>query len=226
MTSPSYAAVLASMLLLALPQLSQGQTTTVVRTVQLEYDAYGQVLRETVEPNDVTLKVVTEYERLPVGGVDYGLVSNKTVKWTDPVSGVLQTRVVQRFTYDAQGRYPLTSSNALNQSETRTYSDAHGNILTLQDPNNLTTSWQYDAWGRKTRETRPDNSATSWAYRQCVDSCAEHRGPRSRAHDQAVFGTGVPGKVGGDRGGGDRRDARREDLLGGRHQPLSHGLVG
>lgn len=173
MFGSSHAALSAAVALLALPLLSQAQsTTTVVRTVQVEYDAYGQVLRETVEPNDAALKLVTEYARLPVGGVDYGLVSSKTVKWTDPVSATLQTRVVQSLTYDAQGRFPLTTTNALNQPETRSYSDANGNVLTLLDVNNLTTSWQYDSWGRKTRETRPDNTATTWAYRQCVDSCS------------------------------------------------------
>jgi len=37
----------------------------------------------------------------------------------------------------------------------------------LTDPNNLTTSWTYDAFGRKTQETRPDGTYTTWSYQNC-----------------------------------------------------------
>src|ERR1700677_494090 len=30
------------------------------------------------------------------------------------------------------------------------------------DANSLTTSWTYDGFGRKTKETRPDGTSTSW----------------------------------------------------------------
>ena len=70
-------------------------TTTVTRVVSYDYDAWGQLKKETAQPDDPALRVVTEYARAPVGGVDFGLVSAKTLTWVDPASGTTQSRVVQ-----------------------------------------------------------------------------------------------------------------------------------
>ncbi len=147
-------------------------TTTVTRVVAYEYDAFGQVSKETDQPDDATLRVVTTYTRTPVNGVDFGLISAKTLTWLDPASGTTPPPLpVQSLTYDTQGRFALTETNALAQTITRSYDPATGVVLSQRDIDQLTTSWQDDAWGRKTRETRPDGTATSLAYQQCVDSC-------------------------------------------------------
>jgi RHS repeat-associated protein len=39
------------------------------------------------------------------------------------------------------------------------------------DANALKTSWIYDAFGRKTLETRPDSTSTSWAWSSCASHC-------------------------------------------------------
>lgn len=147
------------------------QTTTVTRVVSYEYDAFGQLKKETVQPDDAALRVSTEYTRAAVGGVDFGLVSAKTVTWLDPASGATKTRVVQSTGYDAQGRFALTQTNAKSQTVASTYDGATGAVLSTTDANALTTSWSYDGWGRKTSESRVDGTATTWSYRQCVDSC-------------------------------------------------------
>ena len=146
-------------------------TTTVTRTVNYEYDAYGQLKKETVQPDDPAPRVSTEYTRAAVGGVDFGLVSAKTVTWLDPVSATTQSRVVQSTGYDARGRFALTQTNAKSQTVTSTYDETTGAVLTMVDPNQLTTSWEYDPWGRKLRENRPDDTVTSWMYQGCIDSC-------------------------------------------------------
>jgi RHS repeat-associated protein len=161
-------AAAAALLGLTLAGLAHAQATvTVVRTVSIDYDAYGQVLRETVEPNDVSLKLVTEYERNPA----HGVVTSTTLKWRDPVSQTDQTRVIDSRLYDSRKRYPTTITNAKSQSETRAYDERNGALVSLIGPNLLTTSWEYDAWDRKTRESRADGTASSWAYRSCVDAC-------------------------------------------------------
>ncbi len=147
------------------------QITTVTRVVSYEYDAYGQLKKETVQPDDAALRVSTEYTRAAVGGVDFGLVSAKTLTWLDPASGATKTRVVQSTGYDAQGRFALTQTNAKSQTVASTYDGATGAVLSTTDANALTTSWSYDGWGRKTSESRVDGTATTWSYRQCVDSC-------------------------------------------------------
>jgi RHS repeat-associated protein len=41
----------------------------------------------------------------------------------------------------------------------------------VKDANNLTTSWTYDPFGRKTAETRPDLTSTTWALSTCTLHC-------------------------------------------------------
>jgi RHS repeat-associated protein len=138
----------------------------VTRTVTKDYDSFGNLLRETVEPNDVKLKLVTEHTR-----DGFGNIKTTTLKWTDPASGAPQQRITVTNTYDSRGRWATTVTNALNQSEVRTFDDGYGNKTSVTSPNQLTTTTQYDGWGRKVRETDPDGGVTSVAYRRCVDTC-------------------------------------------------------
>jgi RHS repeat-associated protein len=147
-------------------------TTTVTRSVSIDYDAYGQMIRETVEPNDTALRLVTETTRDPT----YGVPTQRTQSWRDPVSATDKTRVVETLGYDARRRFATSSTNARNHTQTRTHDEATGQVLTATSPNQLTTTWQYDGWGRKTRETGADGTATTWAYRQCVDACQNSAG--------------------------------------------------
>ena len=141
--------------------------SSVTRTVAKDYDSYGNLLRETLEPSAPTLKLTTESTR-----DQFGNVTKTTLKWTDPVSATSQQRDTATNTYDTRGRWPVKVANALNQSETRDYAPGTGGLTTLIGPNGLTTTTQYDGWGRKTLESRADGGATTWGYRQCVDSCS------------------------------------------------------
>jgi RHS repeat-associated protein len=180
-----------ALLLLTTVGLAQAQgTSTVTRKTSIEYDAYGQVLRETVEPDDAALKLETEYERDPATGV----VKSKTLRWQDPASNTAQARVVQRLDYDLYKRFAKTVTNAKGHVETRGYDDAHGNLLSVLDANQLTTGWQYDGWGRKTREERPDGTATTWTLRQCVDSCGSAVSVLITQHWAGASQTHVPGE--------------------------------
>jgi RHS repeat-associated protein len=139
---------------------------SVTRQIGIDYDASGQVLREIVEPNDAAMRVTTTY-----GRDGYGNITTRTLAWIDPATGTAQTRQIEAYTYDAKGRFPEGTRNALNHTETRSFDDKSGNPLTLTGPNNLTTNWAYDGWGRKLREARADGTATTWTYKQCVDTC-------------------------------------------------------
>ncbi|WP_326543927.1 Ig-like domain-containing protein [Pseudorhodoferax sp.] len=140
---------------------------SVVRTTNYDYDAYGDLLRETVESATTALKLVTEYGR----HATYGLVTGRTLKWRDPVSASNKTRVVETTAYDPKWRFPATITNAKGHVQTLIHDAGTGQVLMQRDANALDTTWAYDAWGRKTREDRPDGTATTWAYRQCVNTC-------------------------------------------------------
>ncbi len=143
---------------------------SVARTVGIDYDPNScQTLHEIVEPDDTTLayKVTSTIGR----DATYGVVTSRTTAWRDPASNTDKSRLDKQTPYDAKWRYPLTITNAKGHSETRSYDEGSGHLLTLTGPNQLTTTWHYDGWGRQTREDRADGTATTWAYRQCVNTC-------------------------------------------------------
>src|SRR5204862_2605494 len=101
---------------LAIAGIVQAQaTTTVTRTINIDYDAFGQVVRQTVEPNDPALKLVTDYVRDPT----YGVVTRRSNTWRDPASNTDQTRIVETLSYDARKRFATWVANAKSQGETR-----------------------------------------------------------------------------------------------------------
>jgi RHS repeat-associated protein len=61
-------------------------------------------------------------------------------------------------TYNSIGQ-PTKSCNALNQCESYTYTP-EGWLKTTTGPNGITTSWDYDGFGRKTAEHRADGTST------------------------------------------------------------------
>ncbi|MFX1678909.1 Ig-like domain-containing protein [Mitsuaria sp. CC2] len=139
----------------------------VTRTTAREYDALGGVWRETVEPDAPELRVITELGRHPI----HGGVTSKTITWRVPGTPTDRSLVVEATEYDAVGRFPEVATNAKAHVERRVFDAAHGQPLLHTDVNQQLTQWSYDAWGRKTRESRPDGTATSWAYRSCVAGC-------------------------------------------------------
>ncbi len=66
--------------------------------------------------------------------------------------------------YDTRGRFPNSTANALNHGETYTYDQAKGVLLTSTGPNNLTTTWEFDGFARKTKEIRADTTVTTIRY--------------------------------------------------------------
>ena len=70
------------------------------------------------------------------------------------------------------GNSLTTTKNALSQSETWSYAGniAFGDPTGHTGPNGLTTTWQYDSFGRKILEVRPDGNQTSISYAYCTTS--------------------------------------------------------
>lgn len=149
------------------PGFTTGSTFSVARNVSMSYDAYGQLTQQIVQPGVSQYELKTDYGRDP----QFGVVTTRTLNWLDPVTATNKTLPVETLTYDSRKRWPLTVKNAKNHTETRAYADGHGGLTSLTGPNNLTTTWTYDAWGRKTKETRADTTSTAWDYRSCIDSC-------------------------------------------------------
>lgn len=168
----SRSSILAAVLAATLGVPSLHAATTLVRTSAFTYDATtGLLTKEVVEPDNSALCLVTQYT--------YDAYGNKTAATTRNCNGTAGEAVAPTGdpviasrtsgnTYDARGQFPTTSTNALSQNETKAYAAAHGGITSLTGPNGLTTTWQYDGYGRKTLETRADQTQTKWEYLYCA----------------------------------------------------------
>ncbi|HEX6705225.1 MAG TPA: Ig-like domain-containing protein [Albitalea sp.] len=121
----------------------------------------GLLKQNIIEPTDATsLRLVTDYTYDAFGNV-----------LTKAVSGPnIVARTEATYAYDADGRFALTQENALLHKETRTWDPKFGGMLSLEGPNQLTTSWTYDLFGRLKTEDRADGTRTTVTYNPCV-SC-------------------------------------------------------
>ena len=71
------------------------------------------------------------------------------------------------YTYDATNRFVTGKSNDYFTEFTRTYDPSTGNVMTETDANGLTTSYQYDAFGRPVTELSPDGIMTETSFEWC-----------------------------------------------------------
>ena len=144
------------------------QAANASRNSSFVYDpASGLLTKEIIEPNNSQLCLVTEYT--------YDTFGNKTSVTTRNCNGaageaaaptsdaVIASRTTSSA-YDTKGQFAVSTTNALNHTETRTFDPKFGGVLTLTGPNGLTTAWTYDSFGRKTQETRADGTTTGWSY--------------------------------------------------------------
>ena len=168
------AGLLPILALLSLPLLLSpmaAQAASASRASAFQYDpASGLLVKEIVEPDDPNLCLVTEYS--------YDAYGNKLSASTRNCNGssgeaaapaglaVIAPRTSSTV-IDARGQFPISNTNALNQSESKTYDARFGVPLSLTGPNGLTTTWTYDSFGRKTKEIRADGTQTKWDYLYC-----------------------------------------------------------
>ena len=138
-------------------------SSVITRTSCFQYDpTTGLLTREVIEPISITncvhstIGVQTDYTYDPFAHVQTTTISG---------SGI-QTRT-KSASYDPLGQFQTQGCNFLNQCENYHYDARFGERTSLTDPNNLTTNWGYDAFGRMSLETRPDGTKTAFSYDYC-----------------------------------------------------------
>src|SRR5690242_1012247 len=135
--------------------------TSGTRNTSFQYQAgSGLLTQEVVEPNTPSLRLEKDYT--------YDGFGNKTAM---SVSGIDIATRSSTVTYDAKGQFAVTNTNALGQSETFVYDAGFGAPTSHTGPNGLTTTWQYDSFGRRILEVRPDGNQTKWDYVNCLPNC-------------------------------------------------------
>jgi RHS repeat-associated protein len=124
------------------------------------YPGTRSLQTETVEPNNPAYTVTTTYTRNVLGNVFTTSVSAAGVE--------TRTTSVGR---DSRDRFVTSATNPMGHTTYTAYDSKFGGLLSSIDPNNLTTAWQYDGFGRKTVESRPDGTQTTWTYEGWTSGC-------------------------------------------------------
>ncbi|CAN7240115.1 RHS repeat domain-containing protein [Polaromonas sp. LjRoot131] len=149
---------------------------TKIRASSFEYDASGLLTKEVVEPDSPNDCVQTSYS--------YDTFGNKTGVTISACAGATGYTIASATTprtatsnFGSDGRFPLSTSNVLGQSEIKIYDARFGVPSSMTGPNSLATQWEYDGFGRKSKETRADGTYISWAYKLCTDAGISCPGP-------------------------------------------------
>ncbi|MDX8412206.1 MAG: SpvB/TcaC N-terminal domain-containing protein, partial [Mariprofundaceae bacterium] len=123
------------------------------RASAFTYDALGRLTSEIIEPDNPALSLTTSYT--------YDGYGNRL---TTTVTGSGIASRTTTVAYDANGQFPVSTTNALGHAESYVYDPRWGVMTSLSGPNLLTTSWEYDGFGRQVKETRADGTYTETAY--------------------------------------------------------------
>lgn len=110
--------------------------------------APGVLCSETIEPGDsagLWQETRSTYDA-------FGNRVSTTVSFRDPIDNALRTRTTTTR-YDSQGRFPISTSNALGHTETRSFNPRNGAPERITGPNGQVTTFAYDAFGRQVLET-------------------------------------------------------------------------
>jgi RHS repeat-associated protein len=128
----------------------------------------GLLKTEVIEPGNPQLCVTTSY--------DYDAYGNRKTATTSACAGAsgnaLFAARTSTSTYAAQGTgtpapagaFATTSSNALSQSDQKSYDPRFGAVVALIGPNALPTSWTLDDFGRAIVESHADGTQTRTFY--------------------------------------------------------------
>lgn len=145
------------------------------RTAAFRYSSDDDILvAEVIEPDQSELCVVTIYQHDQYGNKVGQTVRNCAGGFLHDGSeapapdgdAVFESRS-STVGFDSRGQFATSVTNALDHREERSFDSGTGSLLSVTDPNGLTTEWEYDALGRKVLEVRPDGNRTRWSYSYC-----------------------------------------------------------
>jgi len=151
----------------------------VTRTVQFDSDTNApskcRVKTKTVEPNSDKYKISETYAY----DDPFGNISSTTVVGLSPNASGVFVAAPARTTSMEWGTTGQFATAIVDPSGARQTFDYYQDIGMLQDAfdanstasNVIKTSYLYDAFARKTQETRPDGTYSTWNYNDCASSC-------------------------------------------------------
>jgi len=146
------------------PQTTQTTAThtlpdgsSITRTQAATWDAVKcRPTQRRIEPSHAVLQATFDYT--------YDAFGNVT---TQTVTGTGMSPRTTQIGWGPRGQLPLSITNALGHLSQQQWRYDFGLPTSTQDPNGLSMSWLFDAFGRPTLRTRSDSTSTSWAWTSC-----------------------------------------------------------
>lgn len=130
----------------------RGTNQPYVRTQHFEYFIEGNI-KKIINDRGNQLETFTSYTRN-----SWGNLTSKTR------GGLNLTNRTTSNTFSSDGRFLVKFTNELNQQSDIIYNSVLGVVIEEIDPNNRSTTYQYDNIGRQTLVTKPGNFTTSTVY--------------------------------------------------------------
>ncbi|HEY0974630.1 MAG TPA: RHS repeat-associated core domain-containing protein [Solimonas sp.] len=153
---------------------SAAWAATVTRTSAFVYDGNGKLIKEVIEPGNSNLCVASTSVYDIFGNKTSGAVRNCNgsalatgSEAAAPTGDAAFAPRSASTAFDSRGRFPTSQTNPLAQVSSSIFDNRYGHPTGTTDANGLSVSWEYDEWGRRSRETRPDGTRTVWSYRYC-----------------------------------------------------------
>ena len=138
---------------------------SVTRTTEIFWNGPFCRPTETVDEPNSSMEVTTV-----IGYDDFGNVETTTVTGKKPDGSNMEARTNTTSYGDASttGQFPLSVTNALEQTSHIGWNYTLGLPTSRTDLNGLYTTWNYDAFGRRNFEGHPDGTYTSWELTYCA----------------------------------------------------------
>ncbi len=137
-----------------------------IRTSGFTYNTEGLLTSETMEPGNALSYTKTYAHN------NFGAVTNVTETWgSTATDGIVETERTTSYEYDAKSRYRTKETNPLGHEQTTLYHAVHGLPVSTTGPNGLTTTVEYDDFGRKTKVTNLPGTAAETFTDTFLEAC-------------------------------------------------------
>jgi len=148
--------------------------TSVSRTKNVTPDYINcRISGDDTQPSIGNRRVVTSY-----GFDGFGNINSVSVTGRDNAGSAMTVRTSYITWGSANGsgggtgQFPVSETNALGQTTTRTFNSTFGQLATETDPNGIVvTSNTYDLFGRIASQARPDGTSTGYTYAALSGCC-------------------------------------------------------
>jgi len=141
-------------------QKTAANTSDIIKEVTFAYEYPSGILRqEKINYADGNLFLTKNYTLDAFGNVTKTEITGKSGL------GSLETETRTSSTvFDSNGRFAVLERNQIGHAQTIIYDQNTGNIISQTDPNGLSSTYQYDGFGRIIKETRADGNITTTSY--------------------------------------------------------------